>query len=77
ESRAETTLLEEVILGWRGADNGGAREVGGGTGPAKLDGGKVVHLGSLLGSVERVEPHLDATSGVADLHREFPPWSLA
>ncbi|RRT43713.1 hypothetical protein B296_00035879 [Ensete ventricosum] len=77
ESRAETTLLEEVILGWRGGDSGGAGEVGGGTEPAELDGGRVVHLGNLLGSVERAEPHPDATSGVADLHREFPPQSSA
>ncbi|RZS15400.1 hypothetical protein BHM03_00047236 [Ensete ventricosum] len=52
---------KRLSLGGTGHDSGGAGEVGGGARPTELDGGIVVHLGSLLGSVERVESNPNTT----------------
>ncbi|RRT59655.1 hypothetical protein B296_00001011 [Ensete ventricosum] len=68
---------KRLSLGGTGRDSGGAGEAGGYARPTELDGGIVVHLGSLLGSVERVKSNPDTTPGVVDLHRELPPWPPA
>jgi hypothetical protein len=52
---------------------GGRGEVGGGVGPAELDGGGVVDARGLLRGVEGAEPDAHAAPRVADLRRELAP----
>ncbi|RWW65201.1 hypothetical protein BHE74_00027502 [Ensete ventricosum] len=66
---------KRLSLGGTGHDSGGAGEVGGGARPTELNGGIVVHLGSLLGSVERVESNPNTT--VVDLLEDLKKLAMA
>uniref|UniRef100_A0A804NFV7 Uncharacterized protein n=1 Tax=Zea mays TaxID=4577 RepID=A0A804NFV7_MAIZE len=62
-----------VPLAGPGAGVSGGGEVGGGVGPAELDGGGVVDAGGLLRGVEGAEPHAHAAPRVTDLRGELAP----
>lgn len=54
----------------------GGSEVGARVGTAEETGGLVVGPGSLLGGLERAEPHPDLLGGVLDLGHPPPRWPL-